>query len=197
MRMALPGIAALFFVMLVSGCATQIACNPPYIVKGSGCCLDENNNRICDNDEGPGTPTSPVKTYGTYKVIMYIQQDSPEPDSWYKLPPSPARNFDGYQIYSNPANGSYYDGGWLLLYTNYMEEPISCSIKEYHDSAFYTQAAVKLTSKGYSGNISGVAIRAMFKKDSTPKTVRYDLSCHGDESGITFQDAYAVGLRPP
>ena len=26
-------------------------CNPPYIVKGSDCCLDQNRNNICDDDE--------------------------------------------------------------------------------------------------------------------------------------------------
>ena len=194
MRIALLGIAALFFVMLVSGCATQITCDPPYIVRGSGCCMDANNNQICDSDESvPGY----VKTYGPYKVIMYIQQDSPEPDSWNKLPPSPARNIDGYQIYSNPVNESYYDAGWLLMYTNYTAEDITCYVKENRDQVFYAQSTLKLTKKGYSGNVTGVSVRAMFRKDSTPKNVRYDFNCRGDESSITFQDAYSVGLRPP
>jgi len=195
MKMALLGIAALFFVMLVSGCSTQISCNPPYIVKGSGCCLDQNYNRICDTDEGE--PIIPIKTYGAYKVIMYIQQDSPEPDSWSKLPPSPARNVENYQVYSTAANDTYYDGGWLLLYTSYTQEPITCNLREYHNSVLYSEQNLRLTSKGYSGNVSGVAIRAMFKKDYVPIQVRYEISCTGDESGITFQDAYAVGLKPP
>lgn len=196
MKAGLLGIAVVFFVLVVSGCSTPIACNPPYIVKGSGCCLDQNDNRICDSDEGAG-PIGPVKTYGAYKVIMYIQQDSPEPDFWSRLPPSPARNFDGYQIYSSLVNESYYDAGWLLLYTSYTEESITCSIDEYRDSAFYSQYSVKLTKKGYAEDVNGVALRVIFKKDSTPKNVRYDYRCHGDESGITFQDAYALGLRPP
>jgi len=195
MKIALLGIFALFFVMLVSGCSTQIACNPPYIVKGSGCCLDQNYNRICDTDEtGSG---GLVKTYGAYKVIMYIQQASPEPDSWSKLPPSPARNVENYQVYSTAANDTYYDGGWMLLYTTYTQESITCNLKEYRDSVFYSEQSVRLTSKGYSGNVSGVAIRAMFKKDYVPIQIRYEISCQGDESGITFQDAYAVGLKPP
>lgn len=183
----------IILVVLVSGCATQITCDPPYIVRGSGCCMDSNNNMICDSDEGsPGI----VKTYGPYKVIMYIQQDSPDPDSWSKLPPSPARNVDGYQIYSSPVNESYYDAGWFILYTNYTQEGITCYVKDNRDSVFYSQSTVRLTEK-IPGNLSGVAIRVMFKKDGAPKNVRYDLSCRGDNSGITFQDAYLVGLRPP
>jgi hypothetical protein len=181
-------------VILVSGCATQITCDPPYIVRGSGCCLDANSNMICDNDEaGP----APVKSYGPYRVIMYIQQESPEPDSWSKLPPSPARNIDGYQIYSSLTNESSYDAGWLILYTNYTQEDITCYVKENRDQVFYAQSTVRLTEKGSSGNVSGVAIRTIFMKDSAPKNVRYDLNCRGDESSITFQDAYSVGLRPP
>jgi len=180
-------------VMIVSGCATQITCDPPYMVSGSGCCLDANNNNICDNAEAaPGH----VKAYGPYKVIMYIQQDSPEPDSWSKLPPSPARNMDGYQIYSSPVNESYYDAGWLILYTNYTQEDITCYIKENRDQVFYAQSTVRLTEKSPE-NVSGVAIRTMFRKDSAPKNVRYDFNCRGDESSITFQDSYSVGLRPP
>ena len=195
MKIALLGIFALFFVMLVSGCSTQVACNPPYIVKGSGCCLDQNYNRICDSDEtGPGVP---VKTYGAYKVVMYIQQASPEPDSWSKLPSSPARHYDGYQIYSYPQDDRYYDGGWLLLYSSYTEEPITCNLKEYHDSFLYKEENVKLTEKGYSGNVSGVSIKALYDRNNVPYEVKYEIACTGDESGITFQDTYVIRLRPP
>jgi len=38
----------LIIVLLV---ACQPTCNPPYIVNGDGCCLDENSNSICDDDE--------------------------------------------------------------------------------------------------------------------------------------------------
>ena len=44
-------IAAVF--LFVFGCAAQqpFACNKPYIQVGSACCLDQNNNGICDKDE--------------------------------------------------------------------------------------------------------------------------------------------------
>lgn len=41
-------------VLMSSGCVQQpsgIVCNSPYIVKGSDCCLDKNNDRICDVDQ--------------------------------------------------------------------------------------------------------------------------------------------------
>jgi len=36
----------------ITGKATEIICNSPYIRHGAECCLDANNNSICDVDEG-------------------------------------------------------------------------------------------------------------------------------------------------
>jgi len=36
----------------ITGKATEVICNPPYIRYEEGCCLDANNNSICDVDEG-------------------------------------------------------------------------------------------------------------------------------------------------
>jgi len=39
-------------VIFISGCIQQeVTCNPPYIKVGTTCCLDQNNNKICDIDE--------------------------------------------------------------------------------------------------------------------------------------------------
>lgn len=41
--------------ILLAGCqqnnSEEVVCNDPYIRVGSSCCLDENSNSICDNDE--------------------------------------------------------------------------------------------------------------------------------------------------
>ncbi len=42
----IPVIAAI----LLAGCA-KVECNEPYIKVGNECCLDQNDNSICDNDE--------------------------------------------------------------------------------------------------------------------------------------------------
>ena len=43
---------ALFFLMFVLGsCQQKIICDKPYILIGNSCCLDKNDNKICDNDE--------------------------------------------------------------------------------------------------------------------------------------------------
>lgn len=44
--------AIIFILILVlAGCQTQIVCNKPYILVGTSCCLDQNDNLICDEDE--------------------------------------------------------------------------------------------------------------------------------------------------
>src|SRR3989344_8834757 len=52
----------LVLIVLISGCGqtqtiqpkTQTSvCNSPYIQVGTSCCIDQNSNSICDNDETP------------------------------------------------------------------------------------------------------------------------------------------------
>ena len=55
--------------VFLSGCAWQGAevgalCKKPYIKMGTGCCLDQNNNSICDNDEG-GSSMAPATSTTT------------------------------------------------------------------------------------------------------------------------------------
>ena len=43
---------ALFFLMFVlASCQQKITCGKSYILIGNSCCLDRNDNNICDNDE--------------------------------------------------------------------------------------------------------------------------------------------------
>lgn len=73
-RVLLPVFLAM--VLLVSACTQNVSqadiqnaskgliiCNPPYIRVGAECCLDRDNNSICDRDESPLTPApSPTPT---------------------------------------------------------------------------------------------------------------------------------------
>lgn len=38
-------------LILISGCEKEVVCNKPYIQVGTECCLDSNDNSICDKDE--------------------------------------------------------------------------------------------------------------------------------------------------
>lgn len=51
-------ILAIIGIIFISGCIQQeVTCNPPYIKVGTSCCLDQNNNSICDKDEAISTQT--------------------------------------------------------------------------------------------------------------------------------------------
>jgi hypothetical protein len=55
--------SALSLLLLISGCISQApVCNRPYILVGTGCCLDENNDQICDQDK-------PIVTSTTWATI--------------------------------------------------------------------------------------------------------------------------------
>ena len=40
---------------------SQVICNKPYILVGASCCLDMNNNSICDSDEKTGIDAERTK----------------------------------------------------------------------------------------------------------------------------------------
>ena len=48
-------VISLVFVSGFNGCKQQptAVCNKPYILVGTDCCLDQNDNGICDSDETP------------------------------------------------------------------------------------------------------------------------------------------------
>ena len=52
----------IFGLLLVIGCTQEIECNKPYILVGAECCLDANDNNICDNDEVIQETTSEEET---------------------------------------------------------------------------------------------------------------------------------------
>ena len=53
----------IFSTFLISGCSYDVAvvCNKPYINYETGCCLDQNENSICDNDEQATQYAQPVQ----------------------------------------------------------------------------------------------------------------------------------------
>jgi hypothetical protein len=44
-------ITLILTALSLTGCYNFVTCNEPYIFVGSECCLDKNQNKVCDNDE--------------------------------------------------------------------------------------------------------------------------------------------------
>lgn len=53
--------ASMICLLLISGCSQEIACNKPYIKIGSECCLDSDDNTVCDKDEQVKEEIKPEK----------------------------------------------------------------------------------------------------------------------------------------
>lgn len=88
-------------VIALSGCGSLrssptgnvVVCNPPYMQLGLDCCLDKNNNRICDTDEPP--EEDPIKECifinngkrMTLGIRCELGQDCLEPAKKFELSP--------------------------------------------------------------------------------------------------------------
>ncbi len=48
-------------LLLLAACAPAITCKAPYVQLGASCCLDNNNNRVCDNAEAPVPAPTPAE----------------------------------------------------------------------------------------------------------------------------------------
>jgi hypothetical protein len=72
-------VLALLFVstLLFAGCVQQQAvCNKPYILVGNGCCLDKNDNKICDADEAPDEQ-APSRAAGMVVLSEHVGKSVP------------------------------------------------------------------------------------------------------------------------
>jgi len=72
-------ILAIFFISNSNNNSQgEVTCNSPYIKVGIECCLDSNNNGICDNDEADEEPLETYQKecwvdalYNSYTVACY------------------------------------------------------------------------------------------------------------------------------
>ena len=96
------GVLMIMCIVLMSGCTTEkkegVVCNPPYILVGNECCLDQNNNRVCDNDETKETASDAEVTEKVNETIPETEKidERDVVDSW-------CRNWNNY--------GAYFGGG--------------------------------------------------------------------------------------
>lgn len=61
-------LSILLGLVLVSGCVQPFACNPPYIKFGNECCMDINDNKICDDHEGDIKPLPETDDLDNFKI---------------------------------------------------------------------------------------------------------------------------------
>lgn len=63
-------VIVIIVIIFISGCVQQeTTCNKPYILVGNSCCLDQNDNNICDKDDH--LIESPSGTPQLMECLMY------------------------------------------------------------------------------------------------------------------------------
>jgi len=77
-------VLLLILLTVLCGCTTKnVVCNKPYILVGEECCIDQNDNNICDRDETTNQALTTIATVKTSEkavttttnVIVYPQED--------------------------------------------------------------------------------------------------------------------------
>jgi len=81
-------LAAIALMVLACGCMQPSLCSKPYILVGTSCCLDENNDRICDKDKPQPTSTTTLTqtttTTASTSTTRKTQLNSPEIVGYYR-----------------------------------------------------------------------------------------------------------------
>lgn len=75
--LVLIGVSVML-MLSVTGCQPLPVCNEPYILVGTGCCLDRDGNKICDDDEADEAVDEPVDEPVDEVVEVYEQEESEE-----------------------------------------------------------------------------------------------------------------------
>lgn len=102
---------------------TTVTCNRPYILVGSSCCLDTNNNRVCDSEEltGPLSPeqrtTQPPETSSL--VLDCSNAAQRLPGEWVN-PAQGMRLSIGGNAYTFTVANRTYSGDYVLDFGNYL-----------------------------------------------------------------------------
>jgi len=71
----------LLLIVFLAGCVQpkdSVVCNQPYIRFAASCCLDRNNDSVCDNDQGKVIPSNAAScsSLGT-DLVAYYKEDNP------------------------------------------------------------------------------------------------------------------------
>ncbi len=141
----------------------KVVCNSPYIKVGNSCCLDENYNQICDNDEVV-EGSEDVWEFNDLRIYGGTEEDFSQ--CYYK---EGIQSEGGYLVYDYSFLGNIYsrdikmslfkqykdepegyghiyenyESAHLIVYTNYDSEVygydpegVTCQVEEYYDEVF-------------------------------------------------------------
>ena len=196
----------------------EVTCNSPYIKVGNSCCLDQNNNGICDNDEQIQEETNNwelnnINVYGgTSEEFLGCSQRSPGLkvyNNFNNLRDTSSRNIEMSlfkQLAGEPEGVGYmnenYETAILVVYTDYnlnfydKYEGVTCEIEEYYDGIFSEVNTHKfLYNFGLPEDKYGFFIELFYSQNDKPSEAKYIISCRGDESGKEVKRTFRFNIN--
>jgi hypothetical protein len=141
----------------------EIICNKPYIRVGAECCLDQNDNKICDKDEA--------------KKVMTCQDGTPYNQCSYN---KPKYCYNGTLIDAASLCGC--PAGYIIAGNSCVEEKYAVEVKE-NQSRMYWSTTYPLAIMDYKGTSSGLILLIQNRGDS--KVIIRMIAAGGNSTTIT------------
>ena len=171
-------------IIVISACSQQqgFACNQPYIQVGSQCCLDQNDNKICDSDEPTKPQTSNLSENTNTSKNQTIAQ--PTPVETKTSEPEKSKATVNANVFYGDVNGSrldtiyeYYGSGadYYLWILNTGNDALNCRINYNETGAVFSQ----LSQDGFVVKAKSNYSKSIF---FAPRRV------YRDTSGFTIQN---------
>jgi len=195
----------------------SLTCNSPYIKVGNSCCLDSDDNGVCDGDEqieeeanvwqlnsfsvdggiskdftGCSTTSPGLKVYNNFNNLRDTSSENIEMALFHQYVGEP----DGYGRQNED-----YQTAILIAYTSYnldfydSYEGVACEVEEYYDGVF---SEVNTNSFKHNYGLPedkyGFFIELFYSKNDKPSEAKYVISCKGDESGKEFKKTFRFNI---
>ncbi|MBS3076395.1 hypothetical protein J4481_01490 [Candidatus Pacearchaeota archaeon] len=164
----------------------EVTCNSPYIKVGISCCLDQNYNSVCDDDE----------KLGNFNFILYASSDyeSLEGYSWEDNVPFSEATLITRK--SGILNGNdchdVYGGISLFIDTNPDNKQVGCEIKEYYGNTLNEVINRELT---WSEWHLDTGINLNYEIDKKPEKVKYVVKCKRAEDQREVTKEFTINLN--
>jgi len=209
-------IGIIFILISNKNSQDSLTCNYPYIKVGPSCCLDQNQNNLCDNDEQIQEAKKKVwelndfSVYGgTGEEFAGCSQGIGVYNNFNNLGVTSSKNIDlsrFHQYLGEPAGyGETYENyqtAVLIAYTSYNlnfydeYEGVTCEIEEYYDGKFNEVNTVSFKHNfGLPEDKYGFIWQLFYSKNDKPSEAKYIISFKGDKSGREVKKTFRFNIN--
>lgn len=165
-----------------------VVCSSPYIRYGTDCCLDKNNNSLCDRDEqSQAPPEQPKSPIVKQEPVANTSDDVPtaqpkiNPDSISSPSDRQEVKKANFQAFLSINNEIYIDinadTDYELSIGNKDDFKLSCELEMWHNGAVHSQREFELDMNGLK--VFNEHIQPLFKEGE--RAIGYIVTCSSKE----------------